>query len=377
MKKIITCVLIISFLSSCKKTSNSLLDYMGISQLNVAKTPESLVQKQIKARLNEKEDIYGYSDVNIRYYSEDNFINTTTFNSVEVNDAYNNQYELIYDKEGVVIFYIYKNDNTMLIKSEDNGKTFSDYAVLNGYNHTSDVFILNENIGYYLSRSCPLCYTSEYFSLYKIISGQVNLVSTTQVQYFEKLLAVHFINESIGYALLGNSNTGSTITTIKTIDGGVTWGLENRFNNSNASNYPIVDFVALSEDVLLSVGGNGTYYYLSEDAGQNWEFVQPNDLLNGKGNTRTSDIQFLNENIGYLVTTDELLYNDKKRNAKGYLYKTINGGEAWEKVTENLIYSKNVFFLNENVGIVTAEGIIQKTTDGGKAFELLMYPLEE
>lgn len=76
-----------------------------------------------------------------------------------------------------------------------------------------------------------------------------------------------------------------------------------------------------------------------------------------------NDIYFVNTSVGWMV------------GAKGYIYKTADGGDNWIEqssgVTENL---SKVFFINENIGWVgTLAGAVLKTTDGGTTW--IKYPV--
>lgn len=75
-----------------------------------------------------------------------------------------------------------------------------------------------------------------------------------------------------------------------------------------------------------------------------------------------NDIYFVNTNVGWMA------------GAKGYIYKTTDGGNNWTEltsgVTDNLA---KVFFINENTGWVgTLAGAVLKTTDGGTTW--VKYP---
>ncbi len=80
---------------------------------------------------------------------------------------------------------------------------------------------------------------------------------------------------------------------------------------------------------------------------------------NGTG--RYDDIFFLNENLGWGV-----------RGGTGAVFKTENGGISWTQQTVNgpaNQYYRNIEFLNENIGFLgTLNSSFYKTTDGGNSW---------
>lgn len=91
----------------------------------------------------------------------------------------------------------------------------------------------------------------------------------------------------------------------------------------------------------------------------------PNIAVNLNGQ-RFDDVFFLNENLGWA--------------ANGYyasVYKTTDGGATWTQQLSNAIlgsnhYFRNIEFLNENVGFLgTLNGKFYKTIDGGTTWNLV------
>ncbi|WP_265131112.1 YCF48-related protein [Chryseobacterium oranimense] len=80
---------------------------------------------------------------------------------------------------------------------------------------------------------------------------------------------------------------------------------------------------------------------------------------NGTG--RYDDVFFLNENLGWGV-----------RGGTGAVFKTENGGASWTQQTVNgpaNQYYRNIEFLNENIGFLgTLNNSFYKTTDGGNSW---------
>lgn len=80
------------------------------------------------------------------------------------------------------------------------------------------------------------------------------------------------------------------------------------------------------------------------------------------GNVRYDDVFFLNENLGWAA-----------KGGNGAVFKTTNGGVTWTQQTVSNIpneYYRNIEFLNENVGFLgTLNNNFYKTTNGGVSWE--------
>lgn len=101
---------------------------------------------------------------------------------------------------------------------------------------------------------------------------------------------------------------------------------------------------------------------------QTWQ-ATPNIVTNTDG-TRFDDVFFLNGNLGWAING----YN-------AALFKTTNGGLNWTEQLNNTIlgsshYFRNIEFLNENIGFLgTLNGTFYKTTNGGNDWsEVIITP---
>lgn len=101
----------------------------------------------------------------------------------------------------------------------------------------------------------------------------------------------------------------------------------------------------VNENLIFTCGHNGIYKTLN--GGETWSKVST---------LWTEWIQFTNDEIGYTIDT-------------GDLFKTYNGGETWEEINNSLATTQ---FLDENTGFFYVDGLY-KTIDGGYNFELLGY----
>lgn len=89
------------------------------------------------------------------------------------------------------------------------------------------------------------------------------------------------------------------------------------------------------------------------DGGINW------NSLNSTVTFPLKKIQFVNNNIGYIIGGD---------NTGSYLLKTTNAGQSWSSINLNTVENGSptgMFFKNEDEGYITGNKIFKKTTDGG------------
>lgn len=133
----------------------------------------------------------------------------------------------------------------------------------------------------------------------------------------------------------------------KTSDGGQTWTTVRNFKNYLCMNW-----------VNPSVGYVGAWYGYMEkttDGGQTWTTL----TLPTSGTI--ADIEFVDENTGYFITTDYKLC------------KTTDGGMNWNLYSHP--YIESIFFLDANTGYCTTyTGKIGKTTDGGITYTYTQSP---
>lgn len=96
---------------------------------------------------------------------------------------------------------------------------------------------------------------------------------------------------------------------------------------------------------------------------QEWQSL-PNAPFSG----RFDDIFFINENTGWAAD-----------GPGGSIYKTTDAGNSWELQFNEFSYFRNIEFLNENVGFLgTLENSFYRTTDGGDTWGIVnMSPYPE
>jgi len=99
------------------------------------------------------------------------------------------------------------------------------------------------------------------------------------------------------------------------------------------------------------------------DAGQTWTLLHPEPWKSNEISIPDmAYMQFVTDQIGYLST----IWDYK-------LYKTVDGGNHWVLIHNNIYSSGLVRFLNENLGYYTDGVTINVTNDGGKNWKADYY----
>ncbi|QQS27401.1 MAG: hypothetical protein IPM47_10805 [Sphingobacteriales bacterium] len=173
----------------------------------------------------------------------------------------------------------------------------------------------------------------------------------------------YFINTFTGYLLVNNSSSDSYL--LVSNDGGVNW----------TETYQISSGVALttlfvlpgSPNFMYAYSKTGKQIYYSSNSGQTWQSF--NLIIANSGIT---DLYAVDEEYAYAVSA---AFNDDIA-VVADVYQTKNGGQSWEKVNQNRIYADALDFSSRLVGIATSGNVLQLTSDGGKTWKPLVYPLD-
>lgn len=130
------------------------------------------------------------------------------------------------------------------------------------------------------------------------------------------------------------------------------------FNIENNYSFYGFDLSCVDENLLFASSNQGMIK--SEDGGETWSEINTPEY--------SRNIQFLNENVGYAGTV--LWEQDDWENPQ--FLKTLDGGISWQPVSGTAPFH----FLDENTGYYYLGGL-HKTTDGGVNFENLTYNNDE
>ena len=159
------------------------------------------------------------------------------------------------------------------------------------------------------------------------------LIGTHPVEY-PTFHSIFFNNINTGYVTAyGNI--------LKTTNAGINW-----INQISGTSYDCNSIIFTDDNIGFAVGYNGVILK-TNNAGSTW------NLQSSGTNNELNSVVFPNSNIGYIAGNNILL-------------KTSNGGGSWINQLSGHDF-KSIFFINEYIGYAVGnDGVIFKTTTGGK-----------
>jgi len=180
-------------------------------------------------------------------------------------------------------------------------------------------------------------YALKGLEIYKTVNGG-NTWTTIPVGTSNNLSSLYFINSNIGFVV------GEKGSILKTTNGGNTWTLQ---NTSTLYNLSSVCFPTI--DTGYAVGSG--YFLKTTNGGNTWTSTNLG--------AQFTKVCFTSAKIGYIVQAGT---------TPGYI-KTTDGGTTWGAVEFSTISINAFFFINKNIGFISASYINNKTfyrtTNGG------------
>jgi photosystem II stability/assembly factor-like uncharacterized protein len=325
-----------------------------------------------------------------------------TFTSLTLNSGYDNLYSIAVNTNG---FGITSGPNGYLFKTTNFGenwnaihKSHSEYLSYLKFDSENNGIVVDrmgsvlktyDGGNNYIQKSQPGSYilTGFYFSdtsdgygvgasgrIMKTVNGGTNWTQLT-TGITTSLSKIHF-NSGLGLAVgyygiilrtnnQGNNWTSQTSTTNNWLKGVYIYSSSSAFVCGENQILKSTDdgMTWQSKTVGMSLdmqcihtpnGGNvwagGDKIYYSSNSGDNWSMqFNPEKPINA--------MKFINTSVGYAVGTF------------GYAIKTTNGGQNWTKL--NIPYGSDLIaldFINENIGWISGNGTILKTSTGGSVF---------
>jgi len=121
----------------------------------------------------------------------------------------------------------------------------------------------------------------------------------------------------------------------------------------------IIELTFITAREGFVIGAPNTVYR-TLDYGEHWDSIIV-------GTKNISAIQFINDSVGYLVTTFK---------NPDFLYKTLDRGKTWNPVTTNLNIPiiNSMYFINDTLGFVGSSYDVYKTINGGKTWTIKQVP---
>jgi photosystem II stability/assembly factor-like uncharacterized protein len=145
----------------------------------------------------------------------------------------------------------------------------------------------------------------------------------------------------------------------KSTDEGETWMTCNFSQDMPIYNIRFIDSI----NGFLSCSG-GTYK--TNDAGDNWKVVTTEHAYH---------LQFTSENIGYFASGYTVVPDGEILDtmmSEGYINRTKDGGNSWIKINLNVNEIYAMSFISDKVGyFVTIDACFYRTADGGESCQLI------
>ena len=166
---------------------------------------------------------------------------------------------------------------------------------------------------------------------------------------------------------------GTDPTTYLSEDGGFTW--------AKISDGPFMDMHFVTPQIGFMINYSGLLK--TQDGGKNWtrvpaildNYLYTNENVGHaglRGNTIFDNCLFTSENVGYASLRDGIVCIDDCGPPIGEIYKTIDGGNTWLKLSSWKEYYPELAFINDDLGYALNDiGDIFQTKDGGETWTLL------
>jgi len=282
-----------------------------------------------------------------------------------------------------ILFNNYSNG--YILNSNGVYKKISDNWVKNTIedaSYLSDIFFLNENVGFVAGRS----------SIYKTTDAGISWLKLYKAPSNYWFRSVQFINESTGW-VVGYISTSLQIAIIlKTTDGGITW--QNQFTGLDFTRFYDLFFI---DEFNGLVFGDSTYK--TTNGGLTWDIK--NSLSFSQISTISDSVHFAKESpppYRIFKSTDfgdsyiEIKMQPKANSGMffgdslfGFVWgslpnggplieRTTDGGQSWDDISGFSHYRlSSMYFLDSDNGWASDGYTIYRSSDSGDTWEELKY----
>ncbi|MFY0631031.1 MAG: T9SS type A sorting domain-containing protein [Flavobacteriaceae bacterium] len=222
--------------------------------------------------------------------------------------------------------------NNRIRKTINGGSSWQlTHGTVQGSNNFSDVFFVNETIGFATARE-GIYKTTDTGNTWNVIDPSV-----------EDFTSVFFTSENVGYVTDGQ-------IIYKTEDSGNTWDEINIINDF--SGYDYLNTIFFKDSNKGFVGGNMGVLFSTDDSGENWNNYSFT-------NRNFKDLDMVDSSVGYIVSDKDI-------------FKTIDEGNTWLPLNNPISFNpissfiSYIEFVGNGIGYLAAGDKIYKTSDDGQ-----------
>lgn len=380
MKRILIHLLVISFtFFGCSKEDSTFIDSIDLTDNTNSSTTQLI--GGASAQINESGEIFGYRDSGYRFYTDDDFV------SLKV--GYKSTARLpLYDNGRVVIIENAFDESRTSLISYDYGITFSPYDSLFPLNSTveeSKTSYMSETLAWNFSINDYFDGKSfGFFTINKIENGKKSVVSTFEIEGYSfksYAIAINFFDDKKGWLIAQRDWTKkNSLECFITKNGGLDWEGPFQVGDDVYARSKVI--MVLDENTLVYYSGLYGYrhkiIHYSKDGGYTWEQVDMSGLILREGKEFIADYCFVKPNLMFAISKIANSVSNSVTDINlGHLYLSQDMGKNFTLVNDNLLYTNSVYFLDDKIGLVISDGVVQKTMDGGETWKTLVFPFSE
>lgn len=242
-------------------------------------------------------------------------------------------YSIVFTNDTTAYISGWESDLGFLMKTMDRGFNFQ-HIYPNVFFNITSIFFVNENLAFIVGDGGYIGKTTDSGVTWRTIYNQS----------YKKLYSIFFTDSLNGYAV------GEDSTILKTTDGGEIWLL---LGSGFTSQLMAVDFP--TSEIGFAAGTNGEVYKITDNKAT--LIYRETSFYNG-----FYFVYFINEFIGFTGGSN------------GKFFRTSDGGQSWileDFRPQNVISMWTVDFYDDQIGIISADDKLLKSTDAGQSWYVI------